>query len=637
MNYLRFSITLLFVSAICLSGFAQSKKSKPQLKAQVENNFSNGSPYTIKLDGHLGKRFNDCIEHRVKAQDVDHLIEPFKTKTETRLWQTEFWGKWVLGAIGSYKYNHDPELFKKISDSVKELLKTQIPNGYIGNYADSAQLTNWDIWGRKYVMLGLLAFYDLTSDQSALEGARRVADHLLSQVGPGKIDIVKTGNYRGMASSSILEPIVKLYKKTNDNRYLDFANWIVSRWETPEGPKLIDNAMKNVPVSERFSQPKVWWSWDNGQKAYEMMSCYEGLLELYQVTNEPIYLQSVIKTVDSIIQSEINIAGSGTSFECWYNGKARQTEPAYHTMETCVTITWMKLCSSLLKLTGNPVYADQLEKTIYNALLASMKDDASQISKYSPLEGRRHAGEKQCGMEINCCNANGPRGFALIPEMAYFQSDNAIFVNLYSESMADFVSNKGNKISIRQITDYPISGRISMLIDPTEKNTFSIALRIPLWSDSTVVKVNGKAVSAIIHGSYLKLSREWVKGDRIDIEFDMRGKIQIQDGYQAIVHGPIVLARDTRLGDPLVDQAGIISSVKGYVNLTLIDQKPDKIWMVFSAPVVLGADLEGEYRQPKNVLFCDFSSAGNDWVDNTRYRVWIRKMLNIMKTEYNTY
>jgi hypothetical protein len=108
-----------------------------------------------------------------------------------------------------------------------------------------------------------------------------------------------------------------------------------------------------------------------------MMSCYDGLLVLYKVTGEQDYLKAVELTANDIIKSEINLTGSGSSFECWYKGNSFQTEPAYHTMETCVTFTWMKLCFNLLRTTGNPLYADQIEKSAYNALMASMKDDGS--------------------------------------------------------------------------------------------------------------------------------------------------------------------------------------------------------------------------------------------------------------------
>ena len=115
-----------------------------------------------------------------------------------------------------------------------------------------------------------------------------------------------------------------------------------------------------------------------------MMSCYVGLLELYKLTGNPAYLDVVEKAVGNIIDKEINIAGSGSSFESWYHGKDFQTRPTYHTMETCVTFTWMQLLDKLLSLTDKPSYADQIERTMYNALMASLKDDASQIAKIQP-------------------------------------------------------------------------------------------------------------------------------------------------------------------------------------------------------------------------------------------------------------
>ena len=388
-----FFTTLLIGTTFLLSG--QKPVAKSESFNSVSDKMFSYSPKTIKIDGYLGEKLNLVIEKRIKNQDVDLLIEPFRHKNETHLWQSEFWGKWIQSAIASYEYNHDPDMLIIIQSAVNKLLATQMPSGYIGNYSDSAQLTQWDIWGRKYTLLGLLAYYDLTGDKAALKGSCRLADNLLTQVGPGRVNIVKTGNYRGMPSSSILEPMVYLYRRTGEKRYLDFAKYIVEQWERPDGPRLISRALAGTPVSERFPHPSIWWSYENGQKAYEMMSCYEGLLELYRITGEPAYLKSVEMAVKNIIESEINIAGSGTAFECFYNGAKYQTEPTYHTMETCVTMTWMKLCFNLLRLTENSLYADQIEKSTYNALMASLKGDGSQIAKYSPLGGIRHAGEEQ--------------------------------------------------------------------------------------------------------------------------------------------------------------------------------------------------------------------------------------------------
>ena len=65
-------------------------------------------------------------------------------------------------------------------------------------------------------------------DGKALEAACRVLDHLMTQVGPGLTDIVATGNYVGMPSTSVLEPVMYLYNRTRNPRYLDFAEYIGS-------------------------------------------------------------------------------------------------------------------------------------------------------------------------------------------------------------------------------------------------------------------------------------------------------------------------------------------------------------------------------------------------------------------------
>lgn len=633
----------IFILFFCVLGYVTGMAQTVQIKSSVPDLLLNGNPSDIKIGNHLGEKIDICIEQRVLEQDVNHLIIPFYNKTEDHLWQSEFWGKWMLGAVLSYRYNQDPILLDSIQKGVKDLLGSQLPNGYIGNYSEEAQLQQWDVWGRKYSMLGLLSYFDLTGDKEVLKACRRIADHLMTQVGPGKTNIISTGNYMGMASSSILEPMIFLYRRTGDNRYLDFAKYIVAQWETPEGPQLISKAEAQIPVAERFPHPQVlqktWFGTHNGQKAYEMMSCYEGLLELYKLTNDPQYLSAVEKTVQNIIDTEMNIAGSGSAFECWFYGKAQQTRPTYHTMETCVTMTWMKLCQTLLTLTGNPIYADQMEITTYNALLASMKDDGTQIAKYSPLEGQRHPGEEQCGMHINCCNANGPRAFALLPQFAVMQSadNNEIYINLYSDFTATIPLTVKKEVVIKQECNYPADGRVQLQVDTDKPETFTVALRIPSWSKHNAVAINGESLEEVTPGTYYKVSRKWKKGDVITLDIDVRGRVVKQDGYAAIIKGPVVLARDTRFGDGFIDNSSQIVNHDNYIELTPSQHKPEGIWMSFTAPLILGTDLEGEARNPKQIHFCDFASAGNSWLSDVRYRVWLAETLNVRNEPYTPY
>ena len=585
------------------------------------------------LDGYIGNRIDACIRVRVMSEDENLLVAPFKTQNESTLWQSEFWGKWMLGAIDAYRYNGDPELLQKITNAVNGILATQLEDGYIGNYKPEAQLDYWDVWGQKYTLLGLQSYFDLTGDKKALEGACRLADRLMTQI-PAKKEIEAAGFYQGLPAISILEPFVYLYQHTQNEKYLDFARYIVSRMEAPEGPKLISKALNGVPVAERSRTSgniNDWYNRVNGQKAYEMMSCYNGLLELYKIIKNPEYLDAIEKSIQNIIDEEINITGSGTAFECFYHGKRRQTEPTYHTMETCVTMTWMQVCKNMLDLTKNPMFADQIERTMYNALFAALKEDAAQIAKYSPLEGARSAGDRQCGMHVNCCNSNGPRAFAMIPDIAVTTSQDSIYVNLYGP-MTSTVQLGKREVTLEQTTTYPEEGNIEISVDVPKNAEFALCLRIPSWSKVSQVAVNGKAIGDIQPGSYVTIKQLWQSGDKVTVNLDMRGRLTELNGFQAIERGPIVLARDSRFNDGFVDETSVIQAdAEGYVTLMPVaeEDRPEKMWMAFTAPMVMGTDLEGDLAKPLQIKLCDFSSAGNTWNRAIRYRVWLKKTLDV--------
>lgn len=598
-------------------------------------------PADVKIGGYLGQRLDACLEHNVKGTDGIYLTDIFKAQTETRTWQTEFWGKWMHAAMPLYAYSSDAALKANIDASLKNILACQRADGYIGNYTDEAQTSGpWDIWGRKYTMLGLIHYFDHTGDRAALDAACRVADHLMTQVGPGKKDLYKVGAYHGMASCSVLEPILWLHRRTQDAKYLEFAKYIVSQMEDlDDSAKLITKALAGVNVADRFPHPKTWWAWENGMKAYEMMSCYQGLLEFYLTTGDTRCRDAVIAAAKNIIATEINTAGSGAAFECWYHGTARETDPAYHTMETCVTTTWLRFCQSLLSLTGDPLYADHLEKTLYNAFLASLSHDAETFSKYCPLEGMRGRGEDQSRMKTNCCIANGPRGFIALLETILMADTDAVNVNLYTESRAAIaIPNTGNTITVEQKTDYPSGGTVTLTVTPAQEAAFQLRLRIPAWSAATEVSVNGETIKDVKPGAYLPLARTWKAGDTVTLKLDMRGRGRIKSNHLVIERGPITLARDARFNDGNIHEVvGEIDTAKP-VELTPVPSSDPNIWLAFTAKLRVGINLESdETKIPRPVHFCDFASAGNVWNDSALYRVWQRIPINVMKAPYVPY
>ena len=605
------------------------------LNAQTE---SATSP-KVKIGGYVGSRIEICNSGMIMQEDVDALVEPFRHKEDRSSWSTEFIGKWMLGAIEMYRYNSDPALLEKISKGIHDLVATQQEDGFIGSYAPDARLTHWDIWGRKYTALALISYYRLTGEKSVLEAAAKSIDCLIKDLNERNVDIASTGNYFGMASCSVLEPVVYLYKETLCQKYLDFALSIVGSIEREGSSQLITKALNEVPVSQRSAFPKRWWSSSNGMKAYEMMSCYEGLVELASVTGNQEYITAAEKTVESIVRDEINIAGSGAAFECWYMGRERQTIPTYHTMETCVTFTWMQFCARLLEKTGKSFYADQFERTMYNALMAAMKDDGSEISKYSPLEGHRSRGENQCGLCINCCNANGPRGYALIPKTAMTFKDNSLSVNLYLPMEASFASGR-NSVGVKVETGYPVDGKVRLSLDARKMSEFSLALRVPSWSEGKfAVTVNGEAQDCVPDNGYVKICRKWKGGDVVEIDMEIKTKVVELNNMQAVVRGPLVFARDSRFADGFVDESAVIQKDEnGCVDTVPVTAEDSFCWLDLQVPMVLGANLEDDAEKAVRLIhFCDFASAGNDWDRNGRYRVWIPRTLHVMSEPYHRY
>lgn len=575
----------------------------------------------VRMSGYVGTRVDDCIQKRVLGQNEDELIEPFLLQDEVNeRWASEFWGKWVQGAIASYQYNHDEALYNKIKGAEEKLMATQLPDGYIGDYDREHQLHGWDVWGRKYTLLGLLKWYKLSGDKKALRSACRLLDYTIDQLGPGsQKHIYECGLYRGMPPCSILEPVMFMYGLTKDQRYLDFAKYIVEDGEN--GHQL--QAKADVPVSKRFplKNSDGWWTFQNGQKAYEMMSCYIGMLELYRVTGDESLRRAAETTYRHIADEEINICGSGAATECWYGGKRMQHIPTVHTMETCVTFTWMQFCERLLEFSHDSRYADQIERTMYNALMASMKDDGSQILMYTPLEGFRREGERQCDVHMNCCSANAPRAFAMIPRVMYRQPEPTVLdVNLYIPSSMEMKVGKV-AVKLEQQTDYPRTEGVKLRLTPSKPLHMTLNLRIPAWSKDSKVLVNGEPVADVKPGTYCTIEREWKHGDEVSLALDMRTRMTRLEQTAAFERGPVVFARDSRMEDGDVDECLMVSRKDGCVDTRLVDA-PQGMWMAMEVPATKSNYGDSQLDGCK-IRLCDFASACSSWNQQERYRVWL--------------
>ena len=237
--------------------------------------------------------------------------------------------------------------------------------------------------------------------------------------------------------------------------------------------------------------------------------------------------------------------------EYWSEGATRQPcpGPLEGVGETCVTVTWLRYCSRLLRTDSQiPGIADEVEKTSYNALLGAMAPDGTHWSHVNPTpltgSGFRSWSEDQILLCYktpfdgnDCCRAQGPEGLALAPWFALRRTSDTETLNFYEPMSTPRFEVEGN---------YPADDTAEVRIG--SGGEFALKLRIPEFTKE--VKLNGAAL-AFTPGSYLELRRDWNAHDRVTLEFDFsirEAPVNCACGakFFAYKRGPLVLAQDSR-------------------------------------------------------------------------------------------
>lgn len=566
-------------------------------------------------------------------------------------WRCEYWGKLMRGACVIYQYTKDEELYNILENTVRTVISHSDSEGRISTYSKENEFHGWDMWGRKYVLLGLIYFYEICHDvefsDAVIKTAKRHLDYVIEHIGSGEnmTEITDTSEiWGGINSSSILEPTVKLYCISGNKKYLDFAEYIVN-----------NGGAKGFNIFEAAFEDKMYPYEYPVEKAYELMSCFDGLVEYYKVTKCEKWKIAAENFVRRLIESEITIIGSaGCKHELFNHSTLMQTYTGYSGLmqETCVTVTWIRLCFKLLLLTGASVYGDEIEKSVYNALYGAVntegqicgdeatfdldyyrkvydthhiKNKRGQIfDSYSPLRldirGKAVGGFKPmrnktayCG----CCIAIGAIGIGLVPQMSVLSNEDGFNFMLYIAGNVSMYTKNGTKVDFEIKTDYPSNGNVVITVDLEKNEEFAVSLRIPAFANATGIKINNEIVGGIKSGSMLSIKRLWSKGDKIEINFDMNLRIargmenpddEQSSKHIAVFYGPLVLARDARLGE--VGKT-----------LKITEQK----LRIISHSGGLGKMCDCTVWLDDNELkMIDYASAGKTWRRDSEMEVWMR-------------
>lgn len=544
-------------------------------------------------------------------------------------WRCEYWGKLMRGGAMVWCYTQSPELYRQLESAAREMLQNAEADGRISTYSREAEFQGWDVWGRKYVLLGMEYFYNICVDEGLkaelLDSLRAQADYILAHFGPGKADLREAScHWEGLNSSSLLEPIVRLYNMTGEGKYLDFAGYIVGLGGI-QSANIFELALEDE--LDPWQYPVT--------KAYEMMSCFEGLLEYSRATGEEKWSRAVVNFAHRVLNSDITIIGSaGCTHELFDHSRLRQADPEFTGImqETCVTVTWMKLCGQVLRFTGDPVFGDAMERSLHNALLGAVntgkvpRDLLSPggwlpFDSYSPLRAgcRGQAVGGRMVMTDNtiygCCAAIGAAGFGAAALHSALLTPTGAAVSLYLHGTLSLPTPGGNRLEIRMDTKYPVDENINLELSVDMSEKFELDLRIPGWCKVPKVWVNDESVHA--DTGWLRLERLWKDGDRVSLRFPMPvefiSSMELGEGSEelpphvALMRGPIALTASEEF--PGDDLSGTVEL--GSIRQTPVSEAPFEARMVF----------EAELKNGGRMRFADYASVGKGYDKNIA--VWL--------------
>ena len=577
-------------------------------------------------------------------------------------WRGEYWGKSMRGAAMVYAYSQDEALYAILTDTVRDLLTVAEPDGRVSTYRREHEIHAWDLWCRKYVLLGLEYYYDICKDEALKKEIVPFlcgcADAIIARVGTGdgQIPIEKTSESWGsLNSSSLLEPIVRLYRLTGEKTYLDFASYIVAQG---------GSSMANI--FELAYENKIYPYQYGVAKAYEMISCFEGLIEYYYVTGIEKYKTAVVNFGKALIDSDVSVIGSlGATHELLDHAKNRQTAPTDCVrQETCVTITWMKFCARLLRLTGESIFADCIEESFYNAYCGALNTEHRTYEKYlynkfierlkyksyvdsflpfdsySPLtpgtRGRQIGGCQPFPdtTYYGCCACIGAAGIGSYLETAVLSDADGLLVNFF-EAGEMTCSYHGESVRISMQTEYPRLGAIKLTVKKDADAPLTLKVRIPAWSQETLLVngasyqlSNGYAVFAIenretVIGIELDMSLRVIKPIvwDTDVVYTDRsittatgygaGRKEIKhlpedDLYVCLMRGPVTLAADSRMGKA-ADSKFTFQYENGAPVYTLSEQNE----IAEGKKCLVHCLMKDENGDAFSLV--DYGSAGRDW------------------------
>ena len=542
---------LLAASAFLLQGCQTSKediKEQP-LKMIEQIDFShvkiNDNFWSPRLSKHVSATLPVCID---QIENQTGRIRNFENaaKGEGEHSGIFFDDSDVYKALEGMAYslinNPDPELEKKADEWIDKFAAAQQPDGYINTFYTLTGLdkrwTNMDkheMYCAGHMIEAGVAYYQATGKRKLLDVCIRMTDHMMSQFGPGKRHWVP-------GHEEIELALVKLYQTTQEQKYLDFAYWLLE--ERGHGHGTMGDEGKWDPVYYQDIVP-VRRLTDISGHAVRCMYLYCGMADVAALKNDTGYIAAMDRLWDDVVHRNMYITGGvGSSHdnEGFTEDYDLPNLDAY--CETCASVGMVLWNQRMNQLTGDSKYIDVLERSLYNGALAGISLGGDRFFYVNPLESKGdHHRQEWYGCA--CCPSQLSRFLPSIGNYIYASSDDALWVNLYIGNTGQIRIGETD-ILLTQETDYPWDGSVKLTISTSQPLEKEIRLRIPNWCKTYDLSINGKRINVSEKKGYAVI-KDWKSQDVIALDMDMPVEIVAADphvkenfGKRAIQRGPLV-------------------------------------------------------------------------------------------------
>jgi hypothetical protein len=473
-----------------------------------------------------------------------------------------FWdsdvAKWMEAAAYSLTTHPDAKLEALLDEVIDMIAKAQQPDGYLNTHFTVVQpnmrfanLRDWhELYCAGHLMEAAVAYFHATGKKKFLDVVRRYADLIDSVFG------TQPGKKRGYDGHEEIElALVKLYHATGERRYLELAKYFVD--ERGRQPHYFD-----LEARARGEEPASYWAKTHEYTqshipvrqqrvpvghAVRGMYLYSAMADLAAEFNDYELLAACRSIWRHLVTKRMYVTGglgSSRANEGYTSDYDLPNETAY--AETCAAIGLILFTHRLLQIEPDGVYADVLERALYNGALSGVSLRGDRFFYENPLEsrGNHHRWEWH---ECSCCPPNLARLLASLGRYIYSRGENELYVHLYVGGSA-VPGIGGKEMRLSQQTDYPWDGKIRLQIDLDDPTEFMLALRIPSWCRAPEISINGEnlLISSVLQNGYAKLQRVWQPGDLIELDLPMQVErvqahptVRANCGRAALQRGPL--------------------------------------------------------------------------------------------------